>query len=88
MVNLGVPEWEFRVHPKEATKEINPFDIIMSFTVNEKDNIVYLDEDLTQVIRTLAEKHGTVIIKVNWFSPDVQVIVPPEKTPLDKPEKV
>lgn len=85
MVNLGVPDWEFRVVPKVAVKEINPFDIILRF--DNSGNLVYLDEDLQQTINHIVETHGSVYIKVSWFSPDVLVITPEEKIPLDNSEQ-
>jgi hypothetical protein len=63
------------------TRDVVAFDFGMVFTKDSADVGIYADDLLADTMKSLANEHGQVFIKVNWFSPDVMVI-----TPADNPD--
>ncbi len=66
---------------KLPTKDVVSFDFGLVFTADSKEVGLYVDEDLRDILVSLAKENGQVLVKVNWFSPDVMVV-----TPADNPD--
>jgi len=62
----------------KPTKDVVAFDFGMIFTKDSNEVGLYVDDLLRDVLTSLANQHGQVLIKVNWFSPDVIVVTPAE----------
>lgn len=62
---------------RPVSKDLVAFDYALLFTAKSDDIIVYVDEDLKQVIKHLLEMNAQVIIKSNWLSPDTVAIQVP-----------
>jgi len=62
----------------KPTKDVVAFDFGLIFTKDSQDVGLYVDDLLRDVLVNLASEHGQVLIKVNWFSPDVLVVTPAE----------
>jgi hypothetical protein len=60
------------------TKDVVAFDFGLVFTKDTTEVGLYVDDDLRDALTHLASKHGQVLIKANWFSPDVVVVTPAE----------
>lgn len=60
------------------TKDVVAFDFGLVFTADSTDVGLYVDEDLRAALTILAKQHGQILVKVNWFSPDVMVVTPAE----------
>lgn len=63
------------------TKDVVAFDFGLIFTKDSKDVGLYVDDDLRLTLETLANQHGQILLKTNWFSPDVMVVTPNELAP-------
>lgn len=63
---------------KIPTKDVVAFDFGLVFTKDSKDVGLYVDETLQDILASLASEHGQVLIKTNWFSPDVMVVTATE----------
>lgn len=59
-----------------ATKRVDPFDFGLIFTKDSKEVGLYVDDDLRAALDILANEHGQILVKTNWFSPDVIVVTP------------
>lgn len=64
-----------RRHP---TKDVVAFDFGLVFTKDSTEVGLYVDELLKDTLIALANEHGQIFVKVNWFSPDVMVVTPSE----------
>lgn len=60
------------------TKDVVAFDFGLVFTKDSKEVGLYVDDVLRDILVALAVKHGQVLLKANWFSPDVIVVTPSE----------
>lgn len=60
------------------TKDVVAFDFGLIFSKDSTDVGLYVDDNLRDTLVSLANQHGQVLIKVNWFSPDVMVVTPAE----------
>ena len=63
---------------KIPTKDVIAFDFGLVFTADSNEVGLYVDDDLREALQILAKEHGQVLIKTNWFSPDVIVVTPSE----------
>lgn len=73
---------------RPPAKELVSFDIGLMFTrvVNETGARiihVYVDNDVQTVIDTMLEENEKIIVKCNWFSPDMVVVGVPENLPAE-----
>lgn len=73
-IEIKKPEFELTVRPK-LTKDLVAFDFGLLFKEGTQEVQIYVDELLQQVINDLLSQHKSVILKTNFYSPDVIFLV-------------
>lgn len=63
---------------KKPTKDIVAFDFGLIFTKDSNEVQIYVDDVLKEVITQLTITNGQVLLKANYFSPDVVLITAAE----------
>ncbi len=76
-MTIPIKEPEFEVDLRlPVTKDLIAFDFGLLLTRDSNEVQIYIDDDLRMALDALLRDYGQVILKVNFFSPDVVVIAP------------
>jgi hypothetical protein len=65
-------EQSFKVVPA-GKRDVMQLDIILF--VDMKEIKAYIDPEIQIVLKDIIQQYGTVAVKINWFSPDIQIFV-------------
>ena len=60
------------------TRDVVAFDFGLVFTADSNEVGLYIDDQLRELLEILAKEKGQILIKTNWFSPDVMVVTAAE----------
>lgn len=52
------------------------FDIVLCFTDTPDSAQIFVDTNVKDILSGLLKEHKQVIIRTNWFSKDVQILIP------------
>lgn len=68
----------------EDTKDVgllDQHDIMLHF--DKEGQRIYIDPEVQQVLSALVEQNGSIVVKVNWHSPDLFIFaVPTQLAPV------
>ena len=73
-MKIKQPEFEVVLRQK-STKDLVMFDFGLLFKRGSDEIQIYIDPELRKVIDSQLEDHEQLIVKVNYFSPDVITVV-------------
>lgn len=65
-------EQSFKVVPA-GKRDVMQHDIILF--VDMRGIKAYIDPEIQIVLKDIIQEHGTVAVKINWWSPDIQLFV-------------
>ena len=60
-----------KTKPEQIVAE--PFDLVFRFDPSLQNITFFTDDNVQELLKGLAEKYGTISIRINWWSKDLKV---------------
>jgi hypothetical protein len=77
-LKLDITDWNVEGEITARNVYAQPFDLLLQFSDNSIAPTILVDEDTKVLIEGLLVKYKRFTVKVNWWSKDLQVLIPSE----------